>query len=86
MGLFCVKSTSYIGDMIPIFFDVGIEYIHRLCAPEFDSVEVKIANKYYCLAASAALLKYVEFTKCIVYAPNSLKVCFKGSDRAAIIG
>ena len=64
----------------------GIEYIHHLCAPEFASVEVEISTKYYCLAASAALLKYVEFIQNIVYAPSSLRVCFKGSDQTAVIG
>lgn len=33
-----------------------------------------------------ALLKYVEFIQNIVYAPGSVKVLFKGSERTAIIG
>ncbi|PIK47411.1 putative mutS protein-like 4 [Apostichopus japonicus] len=41
--------------------------------------------RYYCLAAAAALLKYVEFIQNIVYAPNSLKVVFKGSEKTTMI-
>ena len=65
---------------------LGIEYIRRLCAPEFMSVEIEVTTKYYCLAASAALLKYVEFVQNVVYAPSSLRVHFKGSEQTAMIG
>ena len=41
--------------------------------------------RYYCLAAVAALLKYVEFIQNSVYAPKSLKVCFQGSEQTAMI-
>ena len=33
-----------------------------------------------------ALLKYVEFIQNTVYAPNSLKIVFKGSEQTAMIG
>lgn len=33
-----------------------------------------------------ALLKYVEFIQNIVYAPGSVKVVFKGSEKTAIVG
>lgn len=49
-------------------------------------MEVEVATKYYCLAASAALLKYVEFVQNVVYAPSSLRVHFKGSEQTAMIG
>ena len=64
----------------------GIEYIRHLCAPEFISVEVEVTTKYYCLAASAALLKYVEFIQNVVYAPSSICVRYKGSEQTAMIG
>lgn len=41
--------------------------------------------RYYCLAASAALLKYFEFIQNSVYAPKSLKVTFTGSEQTAMI-
>ena len=54
----------------------------------FLSVSYMLENlfRYYCLAATAALLKYVEFIQNIVYAPNSLKVVFRGSEQTTMIG
>ncbi|XP_043556003.1 mutS protein homolog 4 [Chiloscyllium plagiosum] len=63
----------------------GLEYIEQLCTPEFSTVLMEIQMKYYCLAAAAALLKYVEFIQNTVYAPKSLKVIFKGSEQTAMI-
>ncbi|KAM4722963.1 mutS protein homolog 4 [Rhinophrynus dorsalis] len=63
----------------------GLEYIEQLCAPEFSSVLMEVQSKYYCLAAVAALLKYVEFIQNAVYAPKSLKICFQGSEQTAMI-
>uniref|UniRef100_UPI00398F1709 mutS protein homolog 4 isoform X1 n=1 Tax=Pristiophorus japonicus TaxID=55135 RepID=UPI00398F1709 len=63
----------------------GLEYIEQLCTPEFSTVLMEIQLKYYCLAAAAALLKYVEFIQNTVYAPKSLKVIFKGSEQTAMI-
>uniref|UniRef100_A0A5F8GRM5 MutS homolog 4 n=1 Tax=Monodelphis domestica TaxID=13616 RepID=A0A5F8GRM5_MONDO len=42
-------------------------------------------QKYYCLAAVAALLKYLEFLQNAVYAPKSLKVLFQGSEKTLMI-
>ncbi|KAM7403012.1 hypothetical protein PAMA_003775 [Pampus argenteus] len=67
----------------------GLEYIQQLCAPEFGTVlmevQAKYASGYYCLAAAAALLKYLEFIQNSVYAAKSLKVSFKGSEQTAMI-
>ncbi|EDO35291.1 predicted protein [Nematostella vectensis] len=63
----------------------GLEYIKQLCVPEYNTVEMEVASKYYCLATAAALLKYVEFIQNIVYAPLSLKVVFKGSEQTSMI-
>lgn len=41
--------------------------------------------RYYCLAAAAALLKYLEFIQNSVYAAKSLRVSFKGSEQTAMI-
>lgn len=41
--------------------------------------------RYYCLAAAAALLKYLEFVQNSVYAAKSLRVIFKGSEQTAMI-
>ncbi|XP_061896651.1 mutS protein homolog 4-like isoform X2 [Entelurus aequoreus] len=63
----------------------GMEYIKQLCAPEFSTVVMEVQAKYYCLAAAAALLKYLEFIQNSVYAAKSLKVSFKGSQQTAMI-
>ncbi|KAJ7990722.1 hypothetical protein DPEC_G00289860 [Dallia pectoralis] len=63
----------------------GLEYIQQLCAPEYNTVIMEVQVKYYCLAAAAALLKYIEFIQNSVYAPKSLKVSFKGSEQTAMI-
>ncbi|XP_043431236.1 mutS protein homolog 4 [Prionailurus viverrinus] len=63
----------------------GLEYIEQLCIAEFSTVLMEVQSKYYCLAAVAALLKYVEFIQNSVYAPKSLKICFQGSEQTAMI-
>ncbi|XP_020824181.1 mutS protein homolog 4 isoform X3 [Phascolarctos cinereus] len=63
----------------------GLEYIEQLCAAEFSTVLMEVQSKYYCLAAVAALLKYMEFIQNSVYAPKSLKVCFQGSEKTVMI-
>ncbi|XP_053326326.1 mutS protein homolog 4 [Spea bombifrons] len=63
----------------------GLEYIEQLCAPEFGTVLMEVQSKYYCLAAVAALFKYVEFIQNAVYAPKSLKIRFQGSEQTALI-
>ncbi|XP_022793789.1 mutS protein homolog 4-like [Stylophora pistillata] len=63
----------------------GLDYVKQLCVPEYNTVEMEVASKYYCLATAAALLKYVEFIQNVVYAPGSIKVVFKGSEKTAII-
>ncbi|KAM6122485.1 LOW QUALITY PROTEIN: mutS protein homolog 4-like, partial [Pterocles gutturalis] len=62
----------------------GLEYIEQLCV-EFSTIFMEVQSKYYCLAAAAALLKYVEFIQNSVYAPKSLKVRFQGSEKTAMI-
>ncbi|XP_065888856.1 mutS protein homolog 4-like isoform X2 [Dysidea avara] len=63
----------------------GLQYIKQLCVPEYNTVEMELANKYYCLATASALLKYVEFIQNIIYAPSSLKIVFKGSEQTTMI-
>ncbi|XP_028588893.2 mutS protein homolog 4 isoform X5 [Podarcis muralis] len=63
----------------------GLEYIEQLCIPEFSTVLMEVQSKYYCLAAVAAVLKYVEFIQNSVYAPKSLKISFHGSEQTAMI-
>ncbi|GAB1599457.1 mutS protein homolog 4 [Argonauta hians] len=63
----------------------GIQLIKQLCLPDYSSVEMEVASKYYCLATASALLKYVEFIQNIVYAPATLKIVFRGCENTTMI-
>jgi len=43
-------------------------------------------NRFYALAAAAALLKYIEFVRNVLFAPKSLKVVYQGSQNTMVIG
>lgn len=43
-------------------------------------------NRFYALAAAAALLKYIEFVRNVLFAPKSLKVVYQGSQHTMVIG
>ncbi|XP_031835707.2 mutS protein homolog 4 isoform X2 [Nomia melanderi] len=64
---------------------VGLERVRTLCAPEYSSVELFVKQKYYALAATAALVKYVEYSQRIVYSPKSVRIEFQGSPNAISI-
>ncbi|WAQ95648.1 MSH4-like protein, partial [Mya arenaria] len=63
----------------------GLLTVKQLCVPEYSSVELEVASKYYCLAAAAALVKYIEFIQNTVFAPSSVKIIFKGSENTTMI-
>ncbi|CAH3182501.1 unnamed protein product, partial [Porites evermanni] len=68
----------------------GLEYVKQLCVPEYNTVEMEVASNFLITIPLVsecfqALLKYVEFIQNIVYAPYSVKVLFKGSEKTAII-
>ncbi|XP_055883889.1 mutS protein homolog 4-like [Biomphalaria glabrata] len=63
----------------------GLYYIKHLCASEYTNIELQISTKYYCLATTAALLKYVEFIQNMIFAPNSLKAEFRGCEHSTMI-
>ncbi|KAK2584262.1 hypothetical protein KPH14_006669 [Odynerus spinipes] len=63
----------------------GLERVKTHCAKEYSTVELYLKQKYYALAAGAALLKYIEFIQHIVYAPKSIRVEFQGSHNTTII-
>ncbi|KAL5005729.1 hypothetical protein ScPMuIL_016887 [Solemya velum] len=63
----------------------GLQYVKQLCVAEYNTVEMEVASRYYCLAAAAALMKYVEFIQNVVFAPASMKIVFKGSEHTTMI-
>ncbi|XP_023290098.1 mutS protein homolog 4-like [Orussus abietinus] len=63
----------------------GLDRVKTLCAKDYASVLLVIDNKYYALAAAAALLKYVEFIQRILYVPKAMKIQFQGPQNATVI-
>uniref|UniRef100_A0A1X7VH91 DNA mismatch repair proteins mutS family domain-containing protein n=2 Tax=Amphimedon queenslandica TaxID=400682 RepID=A0A1X7VH91_AMPQE len=63
----------------------GLQMVRQFVVSDYNSVELEIVTKYYCLAAAAALLKYVEFIQNTVFVSNSLKVIFRGSEQTTMI-
>ncbi|CAL1681409.1 unnamed protein product [Lasius platythorax] len=63
----------------------GMERMRTLCAREYSTVELIVKQKYYALAAAAALLKYVEYVQHMVYAPKSVRIEFQGSPNTTMI-
>nr|XP_039269249.1 mutS protein homolog 4-like [Styela clava] len=63
----------------------GLDYIKQLCVKERNSVEMDVNGKYYCLAATAALVKYVEFIQNTLFANFSLSIVFKGSEQTTLV-
>lgn len=42
--------------------------------------------RFYALTAAAAVLKYVEYIQCVVFARESLKIEYHSSENTMIIG
>ena len=63
----------------------GILAIKQFMVPEISSVEMQFHNKFYCLAAANALLKYVEFTHKFSFSRHSLKVDYQVADKSTVI-
>ncbi|KAK7072888.1 MutS protein msh4 [Halocaridina rubra] len=58
----------------------GLAIIKYLASKECAYIERHVAKKYYCLAAVAALMKYVEHIQRVTYAPHSLHVSLSSSE------
>ncbi|XP_061383646.1 mutS protein homolog 4-like [Danaus plexippus] len=63
----------------------GRQNIHTLCAPQYSAVYLLVIHKFYALTAAAAVLKYVEYIQCIVFARESLKIEYHSSENTMII-
>uniref|UniRef100_K1PAT4 MutS-like protein 4 n=1 Tax=Magallana gigas TaxID=29159 RepID=K1PAT4_MAGGI len=63
----------------------GLQFVKQLCVSDFNSVVMELTTKYYCLAAAAALIKYVEFTQNMILAPASINVIFSGCENTTMI-
>jgi DNA mismatch repair protein MSH4 len=58
----------------------GLQRVKQLVVAKFNPVVQVVTQKYYCLAAAAALLKYVELVQSIIFSPKSMKIEFQGSE------
>ncbi|XP_069359647.1 mutS protein homolog 4-like isoform X3 [Maniola hyperantus] len=63
----------------------GRQNIQTLCAPQYSAVYLQVLHKFYALTAAAAVLKYVEYIQCIVFARESLKIEYHSSENTMII-
>ncbi|XP_063825742.1 mutS protein homolog 4-like [Ostrinia nubilalis] len=63
----------------------GRQQIQTLCAPEYSAVYLQVLPKFYALTAAAAVLKYVEYIQCVVFARESLKIQYHSSENTMII-
>ncbi|XP_034251645.1 mutS protein homolog 4-like isoform X2 [Thrips palmi] len=63
----------------------GLEKVQHLCLPQNSSCQLILQDKFYALAAAAALLKYVEFVQNVIFAAHSLKVEYQGAHHGTII-
>ncbi|CAK1580496.1 unnamed protein product [Parnassius mnemosyne] len=63
----------------------GRQHIQTLCAPQYSAVYLQVLQKFYALTAAAAVLKYVEYIQCIVFARESLKIEYHSSEHTMII-
>ena len=64
----------------------GASYIQKLCVPEYATCLTDVESKYYSLATTAALIKYIEFIQGVFYAVHSLKFVFQGPEKTMMIG
>ncbi|XP_048478493.1 mutS protein homolog 4 [Plutella xylostella] len=63
----------------------GRQQIQTLCAPQYSAVYLQVLHKFYAVTAAAAVLKYVEYIQCVVFARESLKIEYHSSENTMII-
>ena len=67
---------------------IGLDAIKKLASKSKGSnktLEIESSSKYYCLAACAALIKYIDVRKNIIFAPDSLKIQLSSGHNSNII-
>ncbi|XP_041979461.1 mutS protein homolog 4-like [Aricia agestis] len=63
----------------------GRQNIQSLCIPQYSAVYHQVIHKFYALTAAAAVLKYVEYIQCVVFARESLKIEYHSSENTMTI-
>ncbi|KAL3088612.1 hypothetical protein niasHT_023230 [Heterodera trifolii] len=64
---------------------LGIDLVTKLNVEECSNVDTSVFKKYFCMSASAALIKYVEYIQNILYAHNSLKITYEAVEDSCLI-
>ena len=77
-------SPSFLHSLIPHSLPPLLPFLHPSLPPTSSSLHFPLL--LFLSLSLQALLKYIEFIQNIVFAPNSLKVVFKGSEQTAMIG
>lgn len=70
------------------FIEFSLKVTKKLQTISFRNVNLQkltTSFRYYCLAAAAALIRYVEFVQNNVYVAQSLSVVYKGSEHTTLI-
>ncbi|EJW79249.1 hypothetical protein WUBG_09842, partial [Wuchereria bancrofti] len=63
----------------------GIELLKQLSSSESSNITSEVYKKYYCMAAAAALIKYVECIQNVLFAQSSLKVTYLVAEKSCFI-
>ena len=92
--LACIKSVAhcdtlfYFYGMDRYFKDsVGFDACSRLCVDDWKStLQVLKAEKYYTMAAAAAVIKFAEHKGKMVLAASSLRITYEGAQKTMVIG
>ena len=63
----------------------GLRILKLLIIPELASVEMQFHNKFYCLAAANALIKYVENVENFMFVRRALKIEYQVAEKSTII-
>ncbi|OUC46191.1 MutS domain V protein [Trichinella nativa] len=60
----------------------GLEELQRIMLKECLDFEKNVEEKYYALAAAAALIDYIERVENIIFAPQSIRIVYKGLEKS----
>uniref|UniRef100_A0A915A031 DNA mismatch repair protein MutS core domain-containing protein n=1 Tax=Parascaris univalens TaxID=6257 RepID=A0A915A031_PARUN len=64
----------------------GVQLVQQLSTDESSNITAEVLQKYYCMAAAAALIKYVEHIQNVLFAQSSLKITYEGLSKVCFIG
>ncbi|VDM24478.1 unnamed protein product [Toxocara canis] len=63
----------------------GVQLVQQLSDDESSNITPEVLQKYYCMAATAALIKYVEYVQNVLFAQSSLKITYETLSKVCFI-